>query len=330
MYKIKYYEETDKKIWDEFVLGNECINGTFLQSRNFLNYHPKDRFIDRSIIIYNEKETIIAVCPACEIVEDNKKIFYSHKGSTYGGLIIRKNYYQTAKVIEIIESFESFIKEQGFNKIILKITPDLFAKQNTDLLQYVLFYKGYDQYTELSTYVDLKTISNDIISSLNTNKKRNIKKCISNNLEFKALSTTEEIKTFHQVLALNLTKYNTKPVHTDKELIEFYKNRLVDIVQFYAVFYKHEQVAGSMVFYFKQTNVWHTQYLSSVLEDMNFSPSTFLYYSLIKLAKESNIDKLSWGIATENEGKEINLGLIRNKESYNSKHSLNRTFYKVL
>ena len=33
---IKEYEER----WDEFVL-KKAVNGTFLQTREFLNYHPK-------------------------------------------------------------------------------------------------------------------------------------------------------------------------------------------------------------------------------------------------------------------------------------------------
>lgn len=59
-----------------------------------------------------------------------------------------------------------------------------------------------------------------------------------------------------------------------------------------------------------------------------FSPITYLYYKVIESAKKQGFKKLSWGISTENAGKELNMGLIRNKESYGSKHDLNRTFIK--
>ncbi|MPN40684.1 hypothetical protein SDC9_188222 [bioreactor metagenome] len=89
-------------------------------------------------------------------------------------------------------------------------------------------------------------------------------------------------------------------------------------------------IAGGMVFYFEQTNVAHTQYLAAKEEYATLSPSTFLYYGIIKEMKEKNICKLSWGISTEDKGKILNEGLIKSKEAYGSKYSLNRTFYKSL
>ena len=42
-YIIKYNSSLEHE-WDEFI--NNSINGTFLQSRRFLNYHPEGRFVD--------------------------------------------------------------------------------------------------------------------------------------------------------------------------------------------------------------------------------------------------------------------------------------------
>ena len=36
--------------WDDFVL-NHSANGTFLQSRRFLSYHPQGRFTDASVMV---------------------------------------------------------------------------------------------------------------------------------------------------------------------------------------------------------------------------------------------------------------------------------------
>ena len=84
--KIVKYESTYEDIWDSFITEKSC-NGTFLQSRRFLNYHPEGRFADTSYLVFNDKQHLVAVCPACEIIEDGKKIFYSHSGSTYGGIV---------------------------------------------------------------------------------------------------------------------------------------------------------------------------------------------------------------------------------------------------
>lgn len=58
-----------KKCGMTFVMYNS-INGTFLQTRRFLNYHSKFRFKDASILfLFNEN--VVAVCPGCD--EQNVK-----------------------------------------------------------------------------------------------------------------------------------------------------------------------------------------------------------------------------------------------------------------
>ena len=92
------YEKQYEKEWDEFV-EKESINGTFLQTRRFLNYHPVDRFVDASYIVRSVKEGIVAVCPACLKVEKGHKILYSHMGSTYGGIVIHEKWNKTHKML---------------------------------------------------------------------------------------------------------------------------------------------------------------------------------------------------------------------------------------
>lgn len=82
------------------------------------------------------------------------------------------------------------------------------------------------------------------------------------------------------------------------------------------------------MFVFDNVNVIHAQNLSADYRFEEYSPITYLYYRVIKQAKEDGYDALSWGISTEDHGKKLNMGLIRNKESYGSKHQLNRTYYK--
>ena len=39
MFRFERYNEQDEEIWDDFVM-EKSVNGTFLQTRRFLNYHP--------------------------------------------------------------------------------------------------------------------------------------------------------------------------------------------------------------------------------------------------------------------------------------------------
>jgi len=107
MFRFEKYTEQDEKKWDDFVM-DKSVNGTFLQTRRFLNYHPKDRFVDESIIIYNKKNNIAAVCPACLVEENGNKIFFSHKGTTFGGIITDKKHYRAKYIIEMVKELKEY------------------------------------------------------------------------------------------------------------------------------------------------------------------------------------------------------------------------------
>jgi hypothetical protein len=91
MYRVVLYEDKYEEEWDKFI-EVDSINGTFLQSRNFLNYHPQDRFIDSSFLIFKDNR-LAAVIPGCTINAEGKKVFSSHAGSTFGGMVIHKKVY---------------------------------------------------------------------------------------------------------------------------------------------------------------------------------------------------------------------------------------------
>ena len=60
-FTIVRYHDGMAAVWDQFL--QESVNGTFLQSRNFLSYHPQGRFDDWSLLIYDKKNNLAGVCP---------------------------------------------------------------------------------------------------------------------------------------------------------------------------------------------------------------------------------------------------------------------------
>ena len=50
----KKYNDTYEKTWDDFV--ETGVLGTIYHTRKFINYHPKDRFIDNSLMIFHKEE----------------------------------------------------------------------------------------------------------------------------------------------------------------------------------------------------------------------------------------------------------------------------------
>jgi hypothetical protein len=319
------YEDKYESGWDKFI-QEDTVNGTFLQSRNFLNYHPKERLIDNSILLFKEN-MLVAVVPGCSVDDEGKKTFSSHAGSTFGGLVIHKKYYDAVNIIEMIKVLENKLREDGFEKIVLKITPDLFSKEKSDVLQYALAYCGYDNYSELSTYIDFETYKQDIKTNCSHGQRENIKNSLKYALQFEKLNNAD-IYQFYKILEKNLAKFNAIPIHTVDELLDFKNSRLKDIVEFYGVYFEDKIVSVAMIFKFD--TVLHTQYLASDYDYLNCRPMTYLYYKLIELASQNGYKILSWGISTEKRGAALNESLLSFKESFGSKYSLNRGFYKEI
>lgn len=325
---VQPYTADQEAAWDRFVM-QESGNGTFLQTRNFLNYHPAGRFEDASLMVYNEHGGLGAVVPgAAQQKEDGRKVFRSHPGSTYGGLVLRSTYNSAAKAIGILEAVEAYLAPR-YVRAEFHLTPDLFEKVENEALVYAFTYRGYTQFTELSTWVPLEGKTPEtLLASFRQNKKQDVKKALKHELTFRPLTTRGEVETFHALLRQNLQKFHVEPVHTTEELWEFKIHRLPDVTDYYGVFDGDAMTAGGMTFYFEQANVLHTQYLAADLSIRSYSPAAFLYYQMLCVGAARSCKALSWGISTEDHGKVLNFGLVESKEGYGSRHALNLSFAK--
>lgn len=321
------YESSMEPIWDRFVM-NESANGTFLQTRRFLNYHPKGRFQDASFLVENEKGAVVAAVPAAVQQRDGKKVLVSHPGSTYGGPVIRETCTSAERCLDIVQAIDRYVAD-SYDRSEFKLTPDLLSKRESKALGYALYHEGFSNYEELSVIVDLEGKSEEnLLSSFDENKKRNTKKAMKHGLKFVRLMSRGEIEAFYELLKSNLAKYSAVPVHTVDELEDFIARRLKGEVELWGVWDEDRLVAGTMTFYFEQTNLLHTQYLASDLQITDYSPSTFLYYSILHNAIQGGYQTVSFGITTEDHGRYLNQGLVSNKESFDGKHSINWTYYK--
>ena len=328
-YKVCLYEKDKEDVWDLFI-ENEAVNATFLQSRKFLNYHPKDRFDDYSLMIYNSKNQLVALCPATmEIDEKGKKCFFSHKGSSFGGILTNHKNYTIIKYISLIDAVENFLSKNGFSFVFYKVTSELFCKGQIQTELYSFFYKEYESAEELSLYVDYATYKDDIVKNFSQGKRTDVNNCIKNKMYFLEISCDAELKKFYDLLCHNLEKYNTKPVHTLEELIRLKKDILKDKCEFWGVYLEDKLVAGGMLFLFSD-KVAHTQYLCADFEYNKLSPMSFIYFSFLRMLKERGFETVSWGTVTENSGKYLNTGLLKSKEAYGSKYSINWSFRKQI
>lgn len=322
--EVVRYSDLFKDKWDKFILNS--INGTFLQSRTFLDYHG-ERFVDHSLLFIRGGNTIVAICPACEKIENDEKAFISHAGSTFGGIVIGEEFYNITNCLEILKSFEEYLKTNGFSSVVLKSTNEIFSKRNNNLIDYVLYLNNYNQYNELSFAVDFSKINeSDVVLNFKSKTRNLFRSSLKNGLVLKEISTKEEIEKFYEILCVSLKKYNTKPVHSLNELYDLYYNRCNKNIKFYGVYFDEEIIAGSMVFIIN--SVFHTQYLCANPDYLYLKPMDFMDGTLIKIAFEENFKYFSFGISTENHGMYLNESLAKFKEGFGCDFYINKTFYK--
>jgi len=325
--KIKQYDKGYRERWDNFVMKHS-VNGTFLQARVFLEYH-KDRFEDASVIIYKGNDTIVAVIPACTLVENKKKIYSAHQGSTFGGIVMAESFYNIEHMDEVMKVLEEYLRQGKYNEICLKCTGDIFTRHNNNLLYYFLYQRGFTSYDEMSSYIDFSQYKDDISSNFTSGRRRDYKYSLKNDLVFRPLETITEIESFYRILCENLHKFHAVPVHSLDEITDFKESRLKDIVEFYGVFFEERMIAGSMVFLFDNL-VFHTQYLAADQSCLKMYPMNFMNYNLIKTARDKAFQYFSFGTSTLEHGRVLNKALAEFKEGFGTQYGLNRTYVKSL
>lgn len=321
---VRLYHSTDKQKWDKFVLS-ESVNGTILQSKRFLDYH-RERFQDSSLIL-EKGNTIVAVVPACLIEQEGKRIFSAHSGSTFGGIVVGKPFYNIQNMEAVMDALETYFAEQKYDEVKLKCTSDIFASESPNLLYYYLFQRGFVSYDEMSCYVDFEDYREEIISNFSSGRRRDYNYSLKEGLTFRKISSDEEIKNFYDILCENLVKHNAKPVHSYEELLWFRDEILKDEVEFYAVYSGEKMIAGSMLFNFADITL-HTQYLAADQTMLKCYPMNYLDAMLIDLAKKRGFRYMSFGTSNEDNGKVLNKSLAQFKEGFGTKYGLNRTFVK--
>lgn len=324
---IVLYEDKYEGAWDRFVL-EESINGTFLQSRKFLNYHPGSRFKDASFMVM-KGNNIVAAVPACVIEQNTKLKLISHMGSTFGGIILGKEYKKVAEIENIFSEMEIFFKERKYEEVTFKMTSWLYGKDETEVLEYFLSKSGYIQSLEIGYYINFEKYNTEMIEqNFNASRRRGYRKSIGHNMKFGELHTKEELADFYRVLCDNMKKFDTIPVHSLEELTDLWVNRIPQNVRFFGLKYENKMIAGSMVFSFEK-KVFHTQYLACDQNYLELYPSEALYYDLIRQAVNECYEYISFGTSTLEHGTVLNKTLAQFKEGFGTREYVNRTYRKM-
>lgn len=309
-FSVKKYTVEDKPSWDNFIRAAK--NSTFLFHRDFMEYHS-DRFEDHSLLIF-KNEKVVGILPA----NISRKTLYTHQGLTYGGLLLNEK----AKLKEVVEIFKNLLQwldENKIEKLQLKVIPGIYNLLPSDEMDYLLF------------IVKAAMIRVDVLSVIDkqrplkiaSNRLEGVKKGQKNNL--KVVEGNDFEPFWNTILIPNLAlRHAAMPVHSAVEITQLANYFPKNILQF-NVYKENEIVGGATIF--ETENVAHVQYISANEDKQQLGTLDFLFeYLITQRFKEKRY--FDFGTSNENQGKNINEGLLYWKECFGAR-SISQSFYEV-
>ena len=310
-YTIRKYQSSDYSLWNEFVANAK--NATFLFHRDFLEYH-QDRFEDFSLLIFDEKNLLKAILPANRVGEN----LYSHQGLTYGGLVLQqKSKFQ--EVIGMMKTILQFLQNQHIVSLQLKQLPTIYHESPSDEMEYLSFILN----AKLCRRDSLSVINLETDFEFTSSRAEGIRRGTDLELEWKE---EQDFTSFwNEILIPNLDqKFKTKPVHSLEE-ITFLKPKFPNNIRQFNVYKQGKIIAGTTVF--ESDFVSHSQYISADDSKNTTGSLDFLHNRLITYTFR-NKKYFDFGISNENQGKNINNGLLFWKEGFGARTVI-QNFYEI-
>jgi len=307
---IRKYSRANKQNWDSFVKTSK--NGHFMFYRAYMEYHA-DRFIDHSLMIFDDRERIVAILPA-NLKNDE---LYAHEGLTFGGFLL-SNKTSTNMVLDIFESLKRYLKLINVKKLIYKPIPHIYTSLPAQEDLYALFINNAKLFRRnVSSAIDLKSTIR-----YSKGRKWSVNKAKKEDIE---IYETTEFSNFwcllSQVLQIN---HEVKPVHSLEE-IEQLHHSFPDNIKLFIALHLGDVVAGAVVY--ETTLVAHTQYLSNSQIGRDIGALDLVIDHLIKkIYKDKKY--FDFGISTENNGQSLNTGLIAQKEGFGAR-AVVHDFYEL-
>ncbi|MBP5770018.1 MAG: GNAT family N-acetyltransferase [Bacteroidaceae bacterium] len=303
--EIVQYTNLLSEAWNAFV--GESKNGTFLLERGFMDYHS-DRFSDCSLMIYEDRE-LLGLFPANW--DEETRTVYSHKGLTYGGLILRRESTEhevMAMLQQILLWCIDFLQAEH---VVYKPIPYIYSDYPSEEDLYALFRAG----AKLKTRGVSSVIAMDNPLRMRNLRLRGARKAIDNGLYIDRMTENdwETLEDFWDILTDVLKRYHgVRPVHTLEEM-RLLMSRFPQQIKLYLVRQERKVVAGCMVFVMR--HVAHIQYIAAGDEGRELGALDLLFRNLIN-ERFKGMRYLDFGISTEEGGRILNEGLIFQKEGF--------------
>jgi predicted N-acyltransferase len=307
MFTLHRYINQNESRWDQFVSSGN--NGTLFHLRKFLNYHPKDRFQDHSILI-EKKQNLFSVLPAAELIVDGNRILVSHPGSTVGSFVVPENL-SIADAMSMSEALVTYVKENNFSGIRITLPPTLYQRRLSNYMDFSFFKQGFTySKRDVTSILFLEDSLDKNLAKFKSSHLRAVR-----NAQEKGVNVRQsnDFDSFYHILEQNLKiRHGVSPTHTLAELKNIHA-LFPDRVNLFAAFVKDVMVAG-VVNFVVNDHVVLAFYISHDEAYQEFRAVNLLFYSIFDWAIQQGFRIYDFGTFTVNE--EPNMGLGRFKENF--------------
>lgn len=296
---------------DAFIM-KDSTTGEFINTFNYLGYHPQGRFQDDSIVMIDKGSGEIRGVMIAAYEGDS---ITSYPGTTFAGPIIDRTakLEGTETVLDIMLSYY----ESKYREIKIKKIPEYYTSQPFHFIDYALLRRGYVYgMSALANIICIDRLysEDDILALFHSNRRNHVRKVMKD--KFFEFSVEDDIR---EGVWTNLNenlqkKFGAKTTHTLEEIRELKRRCPKYIKAYYADTEKGEYGAFAIGFLFK--NVFHTQYLDVNYDYAGQYPNLLLIFKLIQAAQGMGYRYFSLGASTEDGGAILNRGLYSYKAAY--------------
>jgi hypothetical protein len=301
MIEVRRYSSSDQGIWDDFV--DRSKNATFLFRRDFMDYHAH-RFTDQSLMAFDEGK-LVALMPA-SLGQDGTIV--SHGGLTYGGMVIDART-TAAGALDLFRRLLDRCKADGFSRLHYKPVPHIYHRSPAEEDLHALYLCN----AQLCRSDLSGTIALQDFDGFAKSKRAGLKAADNAGV---VVSESLNFAPFWALLVERLAeRHDAAPTHSLAE-IELLAGRFPQQIKLFVAKQQSELCAGIVVF--DCGNTVHTQYISSSNIGREVGAIDAIVAHLVRRAYKDR-RWLDFGISTVNQGRDLNVGLSRQKEMYGAR-----------
>lgn len=295
--EVRPYEAGDRALWDRLV--EESRSNHFFFRRDYMEYH-RDRFEDASRVVL-EAGTPVAAFPANRAGEE----VVSHGGLTFGGIISGPRL-TTRRTVRALRAILASYAAEGATSLRYKAVPAIYHQVPAEEDLYALF------------VVDARLVRRDCAAALRPAERPRPSKGRRAAVRSARAAGFEVGRedAFGEFMELEdealRRRHGTAPVHTPAEM-EMLGAAFPENIKLFTARRGGELEGGVLIY--ETPAVAHAQYIAGTERAYAEHALDAIVAHLI----EDEYAAKPWfdfGISTTEEGRDLNTGLMRNKESF--------------